>query len=78
MSEQGWVTVVGIIVVVFQALVAIQVKALKDMMQEKFRESKDDRESLWERLYSHTHRIKCSNPGCDEETSSISFPTTRT
>lgn len=86
MSEQGWMFILGFIVLVFQAIVAVQVSSLKEtfrnqiesleeLMREKLTASQEDRANLWKKLYAHSHDVQCHGDGSRGRTTSVSWPT---
>lgn len=85
MSEQGWLSGVGFLLALFQALIFMQgksskdqISALKELMKTKFVESEADRRELRSMLFSHVHHAQCvqdENGKCNMEMTSVSFPT---
>lgn len=64
MTENLWVGLVGMLILVIQGLVAYYVSSINEKIKSVCQDNKAAHDDLWKRIYGHYHEIHCQREEC--------------
>lgn len=64
MSENVWIALVGLLILIIQGLVCYYVSSINNKIETVCEDNKSDHGDMWKRIYGHYHEVECDNSDC--------------